>query len=109
MCCFGLSFGCFTSICCAVFSSVIFNLFVDLSGRWSPKNWGLSGLLMNFNLFFDDLKTGFSSIPRIFLICLFDSASKYRRTFLGPFWPILAILSGIFCNSNIMGHDFQIV
>ena len=49
---------------------------------------------MSAIFFFEDLKDGIQAVPRIVKICLFDANSRYRRTFLGPFWPILAVAAG---------------
>lgn len=50
--------------------------------------------VVNMFFFFEDLKIGIRVVPRIVKICLFDANSRYRRTFLGPFWPILAVAAG---------------
>lgn len=59
-------------------------------------------------MFFVDLKNGLKMLPRVFWICLFDISSRYTRTFLGPFWPVLAIAMGSVCISILWGLIFKL-
>lgn len=57
--------------------------------------------------FFYDLNAGVKAFRQIFLICLFDANSRYKRTFLGPFWPILAVSFGSLGIAMLWGIIFK--